>query len=201
MNRSEAGKLGAQRSAITAAIKKQERIDNYDSNPTRCRNCNVALSYDKRENVFCGSSCSAEFYSTGSLRKKELFCLNCNSSLPKSAKKFCSYDCQNLFEWAQSKIDLVANGEDLRSKSGRNAKRYLIELHEGKCQICNLSDWFGNPIPLVLDHIDGNSDNNKLENLRVICNNCDAFTPTYKGRNIGKGRFNRRQRYAEGKSY
>lgn len=52
-----------------------------------------------------------------------------------------------------------------------------------------------------MDHIDGNSENNDLDNLRLICCNCDAQTSTYKAKNIGKGRHYRRQRYAEGKSY
>jgi 5-methylcytosine-specific restriction endonuclease McrA len=56
-------------------------------------------------------------------------------------------------------------------------------------------------MPLVLDHIDGNSDNWDLKNLRMICCNCDALTPTYKNRNRGNGRFLRRIRYREGKSY
>ena len=57
------------------------------------------------------------------------------------------------------------------------------------------------PILLILDHINGNSDNCSLENLRLICSNCDTLTPTYKGRNKGNGRFIRRKKYAQGLSY
>jgi hypothetical protein len=37
--------------------------------------------------------------------------------------------------------------------------------------------------PLELDHIDGDRWNSELSNLRLICPNCHAFTPTYRGRN------------------
>ena len=49
--------------------------------------------------------------------------------------------------------------------------------------ICGQTEWMGKPIPLVLDHIDGNSDNFKLTNLRLVCGNCDMQLPTYKSKN------------------
>ena len=42
-----------------------------------------------------------------------------------------------------------------------------------------------------MDHIDGNSENNRLDNLRLICSNCDMQLPTYKAKNKGKGRKDR----------
>lgn len=56
------------------------------------------------------------------------------------------------------------------------------------------------PLVLVLDHIDGDS-TNRRENLRLVCPNCDSQLETYKMRNRGGGRYLRRVRYAEGKSY
>jgi len=53
----------------------------------------------------------------------------------------------------------------------------------------------------VMDHIDGNADNNSLDNFRLVCGNCDMQLPTYKNKNKGNGRAWRRKRYAEGKSY
>lgn len=56
-------------------------------------------------------------------------------------------------------------------------------LKEHRCELCMLTEWGSNPIPLELDHIDGNHSNNLLENLRVICPNCHALTSTYRGKN------------------
>jgi 5-methylcytosine-specific restriction endonuclease McrA len=73
----------------------------------------------------------------------------------------------------------------------RLARLYLISKHGHSCMICGLTEWRGVQIPLVADHIDGNSENNNLDNFRIICNNCDAILLTFKGKNRGKGRKSR----------
>jgi 5-methylcytosine-specific restriction endonuclease McrA len=64
----------------------------------------------------------------------------------------------------------------------------LIEegLKEHRCEACRRTTWRGRPIPLELDHVDGDRNDNRLENLRLLCPNCHALTPTYRGRNIGR---------------
>ena len=69
--------------------------------------------------------------------------------------------------------------------------RLFKELNwEHKCSFCNLKEWKSimtnkiEPIPLELDHINGNNKDHRLINLRLLCNNCHATTPTYRGRNV-----------------
>lgn len=52
------------------------------------------------------------------------------------------------------------------------------------CEMCGLDSWNGQPISLELHHVDGNRDNNQLENLMILCPNCHAQTPTYRGKNV-----------------
>lgn len=71
-------------------------------------------------------------------------------------------------------------------KKDATRKRYLILSRGHKCEVCTLEVWQGKQIPIELDHIDGNPENNDLENLRLICPNCHAQTSTYRGKNVGK---------------
>ncbi|MFD8448721.1 HNH endonuclease signature motif containing protein [Streptomyces coelicoflavus] len=58
------------------------------------------------------------------------------------------------------------------------------------CALCgNDGIWQGRPIPLEVDHVDGDWRNNRVENLRLLCPNCHSITDTYRGR--GKGRASR----------
>lgn len=57
---------------------------------------------------------------------------------------------------------------------------------EYKCSICNLKQWNEKPISLILDHINGNNKDSRLENLRWVCPNCNSQLDTTGARNIKK---------------
>lgn len=77
--------------------------------------------------------------------------------------------------------------KDFDYNSNKLRKRLIEEgLKEHKCECCGLTEWLGDPIPLELDHIDGDHCNNTIENLKVLCPNCHAKTPTYRGKNKRK---------------
>jgi len=69
--------------------------------------------------------------------------------------------------------------------SSGHLRRRLIRagLKESRCEICGLDTWRGEPLPLALDHINGEPTDNRLENLRIVCPNCHALTETWCARN------------------
>ncbi len=154
---------------------------------------------------FCSQSCSATHNNKLRIKKPSrlrynITCLNCKETKKTISKIFCSQNCHTLYKQNIIKEKIENGDTTLYYKTYKN---YLIEKYGCKCMECGWAEI--NPIsgkvPIELEHIDGDSTNNRLENLKLLCPNCHSLTPTYKALNIGKGRHNRMLRYNEGKSF
>ena len=131
-------------------------------------------------------------------------CRGCDTALStRSQKVYCSNSCQAAVRRRQNVALWLESGRArIDGHQGHYIREYLAAAQSGLCAICGCTGlWQGLPLIMTLDHIDGNSENNRRENLRLVCPNCDSQLPTYKSRNRGNGRSIRRQRYADGKSY
>jgi hypothetical protein len=90
-------------------------------------------------------------------------------------------------ECCRGKVDLedILSGKVPYLNRTRLKQRMLAEgVLEEKCSECGLGpEWRGKPLSLVLDHINGDTDDQLRENLRLLCPNCNSQTETFAGRN------------------
>jgi len=63
-----------------------------------------------------------------------------------------------------------------------NLKKHLIQFKGHCCENCKNQKWMGELIPLEIEHIDGDRTNNEISNLKLLCCNCHAQTPTWRRR-------------------
>lgn len=132
------------------------------SNKLMCKKSHSSCSANKKKNSNGVSNCGRDY-------AKDY------QNLPQSTK--------DRMNWAKGKF----TGTVFAYNGKGNHKGVLIEERGHKCEECNLTHWQGNLIPLELEHTDGNNKNNNKENLKLLCCNCHALTPTWRGRNINTG--------------
>ena len=84
-------------------------------------------------------------------------------------------------------LEEILRGEHPYYQTGK-LKRQLIQ--QGTipyvCAECSLTEWNSKPLSLHLDHINGDSSDHRLLNLRFLCPNCHSQTDTYCGKNKGR---------------
>lgn len=79
--------------------------------------------------------------------------------------------------------DLLVDGRYVGS-SALKKRLWRMGLLKRSCYVCNMGEeWQGRFISLQLDHINGRNDDNRIENLRILCPNCHSQTATYAGKN------------------
>ena len=126
-------------------------------------------------------------------------CKRCDKQLKSYQQKYCSNLCQQeqqyvlyIKRWKQGR-ESGLRGQKTKLLS-KHLRRYLLEKHDSRCVLCKWSKKHPvtNVVPLEVDHIDGNAENNTESNLQLLCPNCHALTPNFRNLNKGKGRSWRR---------
>jgi hypothetical protein len=82
-------------------------------------------------------------------------------------------------------VDILVENSLYLNTTNLKEKLYKEGLKKRCCEICNQDEnWLGNKISLILDHINGVNNDNRIENLRIVCPNCNATLPTHGGKNV-----------------
>jgi hypothetical protein len=98
---------------------------------------------------------------------------------------FISREIQNKTLLVNAFIKKISLNEILVENSNYNRtslknRLYNEDLKERKCELCGQGEeWKGKKMSLILDHINGVHDDNRIENLRIVCPNCNATLPTH----------------------
>lgn len=117
---------------------------------------------------------------------KTFNCLACgkeNNWSYSTRNKYCNNICQGKHKWQTQTVPRILEGKGVDPST---LKKYLVETRGETCEDCGLgNNWNGKPLTLHLDHIDGDSDNNFPENLRLLCPNCHSQTDTHGSKGLG----------------
>lgn len=83
--------------------------------------------------------------------------------------------------------EILIEGSSYTSISHLKERLYKEGIKKRECELCGQDEnWNNMKISLILDHIDGVNTNHKIENLRIICPNCNAGLETFSGKNSKK---------------
>ena len=115
-------------------------------------------------------------------------CGNCGKEFTSSNKnaKYCSNQCTADARHNEQYEDFLKNNEKYcrGNYTPKAFKNEFLKEQGGVCAICGCKpEHNGKPLVFILDHIDGDASNNKRENLRLVCPNCDSQLDTFKSKN------------------
>lgn len=133
--------------------------------------------------------------------RKTCICKNCGREFitySSSNGFYCSHKCQKEFQHKE-KYQLILDGDSSIMRANYSPalfRRDILEEQNNQCAICGMSpEWNGKPLVFIVDHIDGDATNNRRDNLRCICPNCDSQLDTYKFKSKNGARHYYRYRY------
>lgn len=155
-----------------------------------CQNCGKETKNDK----YCSRSCAATRNNAVSPKRqsaKKKSCAACGVTTKNT--RYCSNACQQKSvsdEYISSWISGDLQGTTPSGYLSARVRTWLLKNAEYKCEQCGWDkiNAYSGKSPLEIDHINGDHADNRVENLRVLCPNCHALTPTWKALNSNSNR-------------
>lgn len=145
--------------------------------------------------AFCSRSCSAKYnnHKFPKRKNKDLATINCVEckalfKMTRASQKYCTNNCKFIHIQKTRDEQIIQNKGFSENATNLTIRQFLIRQHGNYCMICGLdaNDWQCKKLTLIVDHVNGDCKNQKLDNLRIVCPNCDSQLDTYKAKNKGR---------------
>jgi hypothetical protein len=131
-----------------------------------CRNLELATNYGNTKTII------------RYVKKYKLDVSHFGSVNPKTNK---------IFNNKRPTNEILVENSTYASTNNLKHRLYKEGLKERCCELCGQGEeWMGKKMSLILDHINGVNDDNRIENLRIVCPNCNATLDTHGGKNKKK---------------
>jgi protein-arginine kinase activator protein McsA len=104
----------------------------------------------------------------------------------------------NVNKFNKTKIDDILVQNSTFNRTHLKERLYAEGLKQRKCELCGQDEiWKGKKMSLILDHINGVWNDNRIQNLRIVCPNCNSTLPTHAGKNFKKIKVLKPRKYKE----
>lgn len=122
-------------------------------------------------------------------RRPRSSCISCGKTVPRAGQKYCSSRCQHTYQFT-IRANALERGSYSTYSCNRFIRKYLVSKIGERCSRCGWAERHPRTarVPVEVEHIDGNWQNNRPDNLTLLCPNCHSLTETFRGLNRGRGR-------------
>lgn len=148
-----------------------------------CQKCGIELIVKHRSSKYICDNCKSRKPPV-TIHKSILIgsCDQCGNKT-KNNNSFCNTTCYSEYNYhikINEQLSNLVNPESTGTIK-KQIRKYLFKLHNNNCQKCGQSELNikTNTSPLTVHHIDGNTANNRFDNLELLCPNCHSITPNY----------------------
>jgi len=141
----------------------------------KCNKCGKEHDGSFGSGKFCSRACANSRIRTEETKKK------ISEGILKSEWWLkCDYSHNSSDEKIEKQKETWKAKRNFNTAHIFSIKKWIKEERGHKCEECGVEEWNGKRLPMEVDHIDGNTKNNDLTNLKVLCPNCHSQTPTWR---------------------